>query len=180
MARHPATSVRYVVFSGDDERSREARASAAALSGLSVDIHVLDFKDGLFPAQQPAIKSVFEQFKADYEPDVILTHHTLDLHQDHATIGAMTRQTFRDHLILRYEIPKYDADLGGANAYFPLTERVARQKARHIHEHFASQRGRRWFDPETFLSLARLRGIECNAAEGFAEAFHLPKATIAI
>lgn len=179
-ARRRALAVRCVVFSGGDDRTAEARASIGDLLGQAAVVEPHAFADGLFAHRAPAIKAVFEAIKREAAPDLILTHHVGDLHQDHALIGTMTRNTFRDHLILGYEVPKYDADLHPTNAYLPLSAQVAERKAAHIHASFPSQQGRRWFRPETFLSLARLRGIECNAPEGFAEGYHVPKAVLAV
>lgn len=170
-------TVQWVVFSGDERRAEEARQSAAALLGNGCEqiVEVLDFQDGIFPHETPRIKNVFERIKAGPTPDLILTHIASDMHQDHAVIAALTNNTFRNHLILGYEIPKYDGDLGRSNAYVHLSEEVARRKAAAIYEAFPSQRHRAWFNPDTFLSLARIRGIECNAPHGFAEAFRAEK-----
>lgn len=176
---HPPT-VHWVVFSAAGERRAEAHASAAAfLAGAAeTKVEVLDFRDGYFPSDHAAIKNAFEALKSGPAPDVILTHSLRDSHQDHRIVAELTGNTFRDHLILGYEIPKYDGDLGRANGYVRLTADTARRKAAMIHEHFPSQRGRAWFTPDTFLALARLRGIECNAPEGFAEAFSARKLAI--
>jgi LmbE family N-acetylglucosaminyl deacetylase len=176
-------TVHWVVFSGDDRRAEEARRSAAALLGnrgeLVVD--VFDFQDGIFPHETPRIKAAFETIKTTMPPpDLILTHSIGDAHQEHAVIAALSHNTFRDHFVLGYEIPKYDGDLGRTNAYVHLTEDVAHRKAEAIYAAFPSQRHRSWFSPQTFLSLARIRGIECNAPEGFAEAFNAPKLVLGL
>lgn len=174
--------VHWVVFSGDGLRAEEARHSASALLGNRGEhiVDVFDFEDGIFPHEMPRIKAVFETIKKAASPDLILTHSIGDAHQDHAVVAALSHNTFRDHFVLGYEIPKYDGDLGRTNAYVHLTEDVAQRKAEAIYAAFPSQRHRSWFSPQTFLSLARIRGIECNAPEGFAEAFNAPKLVLGI
>ena len=168
--------IQWVVLSGDELRDGEAAAGAKAVTGAvpaSVVLH--RFRDGFFPYDGAAIKEAFESIKASFDPDVILTHRRGDLHQDHAMVGQLTSQTFRNHLILEYEIPKWDADLTPPNVYVALTEATARRKAELIGEAFRSQTDRHWFSAETFLGLARLRGIECRAPDGYAEGFHARK-----
>lgn len=172
----PHLIVHWVVFSGAGARAEEARRSASQLLGghCPLTVEVLDFSDGLFPHDLPGIKSAFEELKR-VSPDLILTHSLGDAHQDHAVVASLSHNTFRDHLVLGYEVPKYDGDLGRTNTYVHLTQEIAQRKADAIYTAFPSQQNRRWFSPETFLSLARIRGVECNAPEGFAEAFHAPK-----
>ena len=175
-------SVRWVVFSGDEHRAREARASAAAFLENAIDpiIELHDFTDGFFPSETGSIKAVFEQIKRGVQPDIILTHTLNDSHQDHAVIAQMTGSTFRNHLVMGYEIAKYDGDLGRPDTYIHLSETMARDKADKICQSFPTQACRSWFNPETFLSLARLRGIECNAPQGFAEAFYARKMVLSL
>jgi LmbE family N-acetylglucosaminyl deacetylase len=175
LAEHPGSEVRYVVFSASPVRGDEARAAAAELaagaSRLTVDIH--DFRDSFFPWDQPVrLKDTLAGLRKSFEPDVVFTHHRADLHQDHALIAQLTWTAFRDHLILEYEIPKYEGDLGTPNVYVPLDDDVARRKIDVILRHYASQAGKGWFRAETFEAVMRLRGIECNAKPGWAEAFH--------
>jgi LmbE family N-acetylglucosaminyl deacetylase len=174
--------VHWVVFSGRTLRAEEARKSAERFLGnhCTKIVDVLDFQDGIFPHETPRIKAAFEKIKGAASPDLILTHSMQDAHQDHAVIASLSHNTFRNHLVFGYEIPKYDGDLGRPNAYVHLTEAVARRKAEAIYAAFPSQRHRQWFSPETFLSLARIRGIECNAPDGFAEAFTASKMVIDI
>lgn len=178
--RPEALHVRWVVFSGDRERAREARESAARLveegDSLKVDVH--DFRDGFFPEHWAEIKETFEDLKQEREPDLVFTHRLEDRHQDHRTIADLTWNTFRNHLILEYEIPKYEGDLGEPNAYVPLSAETARRKADHLSKAFPSQRGKSWFEEETFVGLARLRGVECGAEEKHAEAFRARKAIL--
>jgi LmbE family N-acetylglucosaminyl deacetylase len=180
LAGRPGSSVRWVVFSADAVRAEEARAAAAAVlaDAGSARVDVLDRPDGLFPADLPAIKAVFETLKREVRPDLILTHRRDDAHQDHRTLAEMTANTFRDHLVLAYEIPKYDGDLGNPALFVPLTAEEAHAKASLLLDAFPSQRARRWFNADTFLGLMRLRGVQCAAPDGFAEAFDGPKVLV--
>jgi LmbE family N-acetylglucosaminyl deacetylase len=182
VANIPHLIVHWVVFSGDDLRAKEARRSASVLLGNRCEqiVDVLDFRDGIFPHETPRIKAAFEKIKDIASPDLILTHSVKDAHQDHTVIASLSHNTFRNHFVLGYEIPKYDGDLGRTNAYVHLTKDVAQRKADAIYAAFPSQRYRQWFSPQTFLSLARIRGIECNAPDGFAEAFSAPKMVLGI
>jgi LmbE family N-acetylglucosaminyl deacetylase len=178
LAERPGSIVHWVVFTAyPSEREAEARASAAeVLAGAGqAHVEVLSFQDGLFPSLVPQIKAEFERIKRAVKPDVILCHRSKDLHQDHRTIGELTWNTWRNHVILEFEIPKYEGDLGQPNVFVPLTKEQAGRKVSLILKHFASQASRAWFRTETFESVMRLRGIECNAPEGFAEAFHARK-----
>jgi LmbE family N-acetylglucosaminyl deacetylase len=165
--------VYWCVLNGIGERKIEATASAADfLSGAeSAKIEVLSFEDGLFPEQGGAIKSWFEDLKGRIDPDLILTHHNNDAHQDHRHVSRLTWNTFRDHCILEYEIPKWDGDIGQPNVYFPISASTLKRKIDLLMSHFGSQRSKQWFDAETFMGLARLRGVECRAPERYAEAF---------
>jgi LmbE family N-acetylglucosaminyl deacetylase len=173
-SRYDRMQVTWRVFSGTEGRAREARKSAERLldEAGSLDVQVLDFRDGYFPDQRSRLKDVFEELKRGSTYDVVFTHHGRDRHQDHHVLARLTWQTFRRHLVLEYEIPKYDGDLGQPNVYVPLTRETARAKARHVVESFPSQRSRPWFEEDTFLALSRLRGVECRAEEAHAEAFH--------
>ena len=176
-AEVPDLIVRWIVFSGAGLREVEARNSAAAfLENVSEkQIEVLGFRDGYFPFQGADIKDCFENVKHDFNPSLILTHWQGDAHQDHRLLAELTHNTFRDHLVLEYEIPKYDGDLGNPNFFVPLTHVQLCWKVEAISRHFPSQRRRSWFSDETFLAMARLRGIGCNAPEGLAEAFYARK-----
>jgi LmbE family N-acetylglucosaminyl deacetylase len=178
LAERPGSSVYCVVFTAyPAEREAEARASAAELLSAAGKHHieVHSFRDAFFPSLTPQIKEQFEQVKRAFKPDVILTHRTQDLHQDHRTIGEITWNTFRDHVILEYEIHKYEGDLGRPNVFMPLTKETAQRKVELILKHFASQASRAWFRAETFDAIMRLRGIECNAPDGYAEGFYVRK-----
>ena len=175
LAEHPGSSVRWVVFSGDDERDDEARRAAASFLGDAgtSEVTVHRFRESYFPYVGADVKDAFEQLKADVAPDLVFTHRRDDEHQDHRTVSQFTWNTFRDHLIAEYEIPKYEGDLGHPNVFVPLDGAIAEQKVDLLMEHFGSQRSKRWFRPETFRGLMALRGVECNAA--WAEAFHVRK-----
>ncbi len=176
LASHPGSVVRWVVFSGDDTRAAEARASASDFlaSAGERDVRTLDFRESFFPYDGAPIKSAVESLK-DFAPDLIFTHRGEDRHQDHRLIAELTWNSFRDHLILEYEIPKYDADLRSPQVFVPLEASVCREKCRLIRKHFASQSTRTWFDEEIFLGLMRIRGMECRSSSGYAEAFDARK-----
>ena len=166
--------VRWVVFSSTLERAAEARASAAEfLAGVPrTTVVVRGHRDGYLPWAGAAIKDEFEAMKREFVPDLIFTHYRGDLHQDHRLISELTWNTFRNHLILEYEVPKYDGDFGSPNVFVPLDDAGCRRKIELLLTHFASQRDRRWFSEEMFRSVLRLRGMEANAPAGYAEAFY--------
>lgn len=170
----PSLAVTWVVFSAEGPRNVEARQSAESfLAGAAKrQILVHHFRDGFFPHQGVQIKEAFEELKATVSPDLIFTHYRHDLHQDHRILAELTLNTFRDHLILEYEIPKYDGDLGTPNAFVPLDALLCRRKMDTILTSFKTQASKHWFTEELFRSLLRLRGMECNAPSGYAEAFH--------
>jgi len=174
----PQVEVRWVVLAGEDpERVEEARASSKAfLAGCgSSEVSIYGFRDGFLPFQGELVKEVFEDLKSNFTPDLILTHHDDDRHQDHKLVSQLTWNTWRNHTILEYEIMKYDGDLGRPNLYVPLSEDICRDKLARLFEAFPSQTKRPWFDEETFWSLLRLRGVECNSPSRLAEAFHARK-----
>jgi LmbE family N-acetylglucosaminyl deacetylase len=168
------TEVTWVVFSGDPVRAEEARRSAARLlAGVpKMDVVVHSFRDGFLPAQGPLVKECFEELKTRLSPSIVFTHYRGDLHQDHRLLADLTWNTFRDHLILEYEIPKYDGDFGVPNVFVELDEATVRQKVSNLFESFPSQQGRKWFTEDLFRAVLRLRGMECNAISGMAEAFY--------
>jgi LmbE family N-acetylglucosaminyl deacetylase len=165
--------VHWCVLSGVDERGTEARASANDFLAGAAErtIEIMSFRDGFFPEQGEQIKLWFEQLKSRLNPDVILTHRRDDGHQDHRQVNRLVWNTFRDHLVLEYEIPKWDGDMARPNVYMPVSASIMKRKIDLLMSHFGSQRSKQWFDPETFLGLARLRGMECRASERYAEAF---------
>ena len=174
--QNPNVLVHWVVFSADERRKREALASARAFlrraKQWTVAVH--HFRDGYFPFVGGEIKDCFETLKT-FSPDVVFTHHCGDLHQDHRVIGDLAWDTFRDHLILEYEIPKYDGDLGSPNVFVHLDKTVCARKLGYIVRHFQSQQSNRWFSAETFASVLRIRGIESNAPDDYAEAYYCRK-----
>jgi len=172
--------IHWVVFSAAGQRRDEARRSAEQfLSGCKqTRIDLFEFRDGYFPYIGSQVKDQFEALKATADPDLILTHHRDDRHQDHRIVSELTWNTFRDHLILEYEIPKYDAGLGSPNVFVPLVQREFQRKCEILMDVFASQRSRRWFDAGNFEAIARLRGLESNAPSGLAEGFHCHKSSV--
>ena len=177
LEERPELDVRWVVFSSDARRAAETRASARRFLGREPDkcVQLHEFRDGFLPWQGAEVKEAFERLKAEFSPDVVFTHHRQDLHQDHRLVGELTWNTFRGPMILEYEIPKWDGDLGNPNAFVPLAERHLVKKTDILLEAYASQRGKRWFEAETFRALARLRGVEAAAPERYAEAFYARK-----
>jgi len=167
----------WVVLSSDAEREKEARASAAEfLKGARrSEVTVQRFRNGYFPFVGDAIKDYFEELKKKLSPDLIFTHYRDDRHQDHRVVSDLTWNTFRNHVILEYEIPKYDGDLGSPNLFVPLGGAECREKIRILRASFTSQRDKHWFDEDTFRALMRLRGMESCAPSFHAEAFYARK-----
>jgi len=179
LARHfPQAKVHWVVFSADGIRLSEARRSAddflASFRDRKVELH--KFRNAYFPSELAEIKDAFEQLKKRVAPDLIFTHHKDDRHQDHRVIGELTWNTFRDNVILEYEIPKFDGGLGDPNLFVDVDDEFLRQKLDKIFEHFQSQKDRQWFTRDLFSALMRLRGTEGNTSTGYAEAFYCRKA----
>ncbi|MFY9560018.1 MAG: PIG-L deacetylase family protein [Terriglobales bacterium] len=175
--QHPGSRFHWVVFSAVGVRQAEAQRAANMFVGHAnlQGPMLMSFQDSFMPFTGAEIKKVFEDLKPTVSPDLILTHFRNDAHQDHRLIAELTWNTFRDHLILEYEIPKYDGDLGQPNCYVPLSAELCEKKVHYLMDAFPSQRTKRWFEESTFLALMRLRGIECNAPSGYAEAFYLRK-----
>lgn len=177
MARGVQLDVHWCVLSAEGPREAEARNSATDFlrEAAAKTIETPPFRDGFFPEQGEAIKSWFEGLKPRVSPDLIFTHRRDDAHQDHREVCRLTWNTFRDHLILEYEIPKWDGDLGQPNLYVSVPAAILQRKIELLEKHFATQRSKQWFDAETFQGLARLRGMECRAPERYAEAFFARK-----
>jgi len=171
----PRPEISIVLFSSDDTREREARASTKRLFGADAAVTVHRFRNGYFPHESDQIKDRFEELKAMLSPDLIFTHALHDRHQDHRVVGELTWNTFRNHLILEMEIAKYEGDLGQPNTFFPLERAMLDEKVQTLLGCYPTQRSKTWFSEETFRALARLRGIECNSPSGYAEAFHCRK-----
>ncbi|MET3985230.1 PIG-L family deacetylase [Streptomyces sp. PvR034] len=166
-----------VLSGGGGEREQEERAALAAFCpGAELDLTVLKLPDGLLPARWEEAKAAVEELRGRSDPDLILAPRTDDAHQDHRGLAQLMTTAFRDHLVLGYEIVKWDGDLGRPVAYQPLSPEVAERKVRLLQEHYPSQRHRPWYDREAFLGLARIRGIECHAR--YAEAFAVTKLTL--
>jgi LmbE family N-acetylglucosaminyl deacetylase len=171
--------VRWIVFSAGGRRRREAEASAKSfLAGAKHEVAIKEFKDGFFPYQGARLKACFETLKSGPSPDVVFTHCRDDLHQDHRLVSELTWNTFRDHLILEYEVIKYDGDLGRPNVFIQLSERTCAEKIRLITSSFRSQSRKDWFTPDALWAILRLRGIESRAPEKYAEGFFARKLTI--
>jgi LmbE family N-acetylglucosaminyl deacetylase len=175
--RYPPLEITWIILGAQGDRAAEARKSAESLLGQveAKEVIVAGFRDGFFPYVGAEIKEYFEQLKTQLAPDLIFTHYREDLHQDHRLTCELTWNTFRDHLILEYEIPKYDGDMGSPNCFVALDERICEIKVSHLVAHFGSQAAREWFTEDTFLSLLRLRGVEAKAPSKYAEAFYCRK-----
>ncbi|HEY6513456.1 MAG TPA: PIG-L deacetylase family protein [Burkholderiaceae bacterium] len=171
--QYPQVRFVWVTLSADGDRETETRAAAERLlaGARQAEVHTAAFRGSYFPHEGAALKDYFESLKA-FAPDVVLTHCRHDLHQDHRITHELTWNTFRNQVVLEYEIPKFDGDLGVPNVYVPLTRADLQHKCDILMECFASQRTRNWFTRDTFEALARIRGIECNAPDGVAEAFY--------
>jgi LmbE family N-acetylglucosaminyl deacetylase len=180
LAEYPAVHVTWVVLSAAGARGLEARRSAKALlrRAASLDIVLGGFADTELPAHGAQAKALLREVATRCTPDVVLTHRLEDRHQDHRMLAELTWQVWRNHLVLEYEVPKYEGDLGQPNVFVPLPKAMATRKLRHLMTHFASQRGKDWFNPATFSGLMALRAVECRAAAGQAEAFHARKLTL--
>lgn len=177
LATYPNIVVEWEVFSAEGKRRREAQVSAKRFlqHAKETSIRVNRFKGSYFPSTGDRIKNYFESIKKRPTPDLIFTHYRADLHQDHRIISDLTWNTFRNHLVLEYEIPKFDGDLGTPNLYVPLEKSVCQEKVDTLLESFASQRGKHWFTGDTFMALMRLRGIEAGPQVKYAEAFYARK-----
>ncbi len=177
---HPKLEICWVVLSSGPTRDDEARKSAAFfLKGARRPrIMIQDFRNGYFPYIGSDIKDFFEELKAEFVPDLIFTHHRHDLHQDHRTVCELTWNTFRNHLILEYEILKYDGDLGAPNCFVYLDEKICRRKIGYLLRAFKTQRTKPWFTEDALRALLRVRGVESQSPTGFAEAFYGRKVLI--
>jgi LmbE family N-acetylglucosaminyl deacetylase len=177
LAEYTLVDVHWVVFSANGIRNAEAKAGANQFltNSYTKNILIENFKDGFFPYMGEEIKTYFEKLKQAISPDIIFTHYRHDLHQDHRLISELTWNTFRNHLILEYEIMKYDGDLGNPNFFVQLDKQVCQDKITHILESFQSQSNHHWFSQDAFFALLKLRGIQCNAKTHYAEGFYCRK-----
>jgi LmbE family N-acetylglucosaminyl deacetylase len=180
VAARPHVRIHWITLSSDAVRAAETRTAAAKLTSgaKNTDVRTEGFAESFFPYRGAEVKTYFERLKRELNPDIVFTHYRHDLHQDHRVVNELTWNTFRNHLVLEYEIPKFDGDLGVPNAFLPLTKAQLDRKIDVLLECFESQRTKPWFTRDTFQGLARLRGIECNAPEGFAEAFYARKMSL--
>jgi LmbE family N-acetylglucosaminyl deacetylase len=176
-AQAPELDVCWIVFSAPGARTEEARRSADAfLTGVACkEIKIGSFRESYFPSEWPGIKEWFEDIKSKFQPDVVFTHYRDDRHQDHRVLSELAWNTFRNHLILEYEILKYDGDLGPPNVFIPLSEEMGSRKIELLMKHFKTQQTKHWFTNDTFAAMHRIRGIECASPTGLAEAFYCRK-----
>lgn len=177
LARYPELEVRWIVLSGNEQRADEARCAASLFlrDAMGAEVSVHTFRDGFFPFVGAAIKEFFEELKREQSPDLIFTHSRDDLHQDHRVVADLTWNTFRDHAILEYEIPKFDGGLVSPNFFVPIDDETRQRKVAYLMRAFGSQRDKRWFTEDTFTALLRLRGVECASPSGSAEGFQARK-----
>jgi LmbE family N-acetylglucosaminyl deacetylase len=177
--QYPGCEFHWVVFNAIGIRETEAERGAKLFAGSRLKGPQLkSFQDGFMPYVGGEVKAIFENDLKQLSPDLVFTHNGNDAHQDHRLISQLTWNTFRSHFILEYEIPKYDGDLGQPNVFVPLEKGICEKKIGYLMEAFQSQHTKRWFQPDTFLSLMRLRGMECAASSGYAEAFYCRKLLI--
>jgi len=175
----PQVKFHWVVFSANGLRAQEATTAAELFTaGCQKQIVLKEHRDSFLPYSGGVVKDSFEEMKGQVNPDLIFTHWSGDAHQDHRLISELTWNTFRTHLILEYEIPKYDGDLGRPNVFVPLDVPFYETKVDYLFQAFASQQGKPWFDRQTFLGMMRIRGMESNSLSGYAEAFHARKLVI--
>jgi len=175
--RFPAMSIRWIVLSSPAQRASETKNAAAQIlpTGTDLQLEFRAFKESYFPYIGAEIKDCIEAIAKDFRPDVVFTHHTQDRHQDHRLVAELTHNAFRDHVILEYEVVKYDGDLGSPNVFVPVSREQLETKVRGLMSAYESQRTKFWFTEDTFTSLMRLRGVESRSPTGFAEAFHCRK-----
>lgn len=171
----------WIVFSANEKRKKEALESADFFlkNVEKKKVIIRDFRESYLPYNGKHIKEYFDELKTVFSPDFIFTHYRGDLHQDHRLIYDLTLNSYRDHLILEYEIPKYDGDLGAPHVFVPLDEKVLDLKIKALLKYFPSQNVKSWFTEDTFHALPRLRGIESNSESGLAEAFYCRKIVLA-
>jgi LmbE family N-acetylglucosaminyl deacetylase len=173
----PDAEIRWLILSSNEARRREAMESADRFlgKGARTSVRIESFRDGYLPYAGSEIKDVFEAVKREVSPDLIFTHYRHDLHQDHRLVNELTWNTWRNHTILEYEIPKYDGDLGQPNVFVAVSPEQVERKIKTVVEVFDSQSSKDWFDADTLAALLRLRGVESNAPERYAEAFYARK-----
>ena len=178
---HPEIEVTWVVLGADGDRAAEARTSAEGFLAHAVRTEIVlhGFRDAYMPYYGESVKDACAELKR-VDPDLVFTHTRADLHQDHRLASELTWNTFRDHLVLEYEIPKVDGDLGTPNLFVPVSKELAEEKVERLVDAFATQRDKHWFDADVFLGLMRIRGMECRSPSGYAEAFFARKIPVAL
>jgi len=174
---NPNVTITWVVFSSDDKRRNEAAIGAKLFTdnAKNLDLNILNYRDGFLPYHGEQVKEYFETLKNNVTPDLIFTHYRHDLHQDHRLVSGLTWNTFRNHLILEYEIPKWDGDLGTPGSFVHLDELIGRKKIQYLQQAYNSQQSKSWFTDDLFWSLMRIRGMESNSPSRIAEAFYSRK-----
>lgn len=179
---NPNTEVTWVVFASNEKRAIEARKGAELFSqnAKSLTVEIFDFKDGFLPYRGEAVKEKFEELKKQVKPDLVFTHYRKDLHQDHRLVSELTWNTFRNHLIFEYEIPKWDGDVGQPNSFVAIEQDLAKQKIELLQQVYNSQQTKAWFTDDLFWSLMRIRGMECNSPSRLAEAFYARKTLVSL
>jgi LmbE family N-acetylglucosaminyl deacetylase len=177
LKRRSSVNVYWQVYTSTPSRREEAirGAERICVGAQSLEIDVLEFRDGYLPYEGAAVKDAFERTKRKFSPDLIFTHYRHDLHQDHRKISELTWNTFRDHIIWEYEIPKWDGDLGSPNVFVSLSESVAEEKISILQSVYNSQNDKKWFTEDFFSAMLRIRGVECNSQSGLAEGFYVRK-----
>lgn len=177
--QYPNCEFHWVVFNAAGVREAEARRAAGLFAGSRLKDPILKtFQDGFLPYIGAQVKEVFESELKQISPDLIFTHNGNDAHQDHRLLSELTWNTFRNHLILEYEIPKYDGDMGRPSVFVAFSAEISERKAKYLMDAFVSQTSKRWFEKELFTSIMRLRGMECNSESGYAEAFYCRKISL--
>lgn len=173
-------NVYWLVFCSTPSRKEEAQIGATrfCVKAQHLEVDILEYRDGYLPYEGLAVKESFEQAKRKFDPDVVFTHYRNDMHQDHRKISELTWNTFRDHLILEYEIPKWDGDLGSPNAFVTIEQEIADEKIALLQSTYNSQKNKSWFTDDLFRSIMRIRGMESNSESTLAEAFYGRKITI--
>ena len=179
---NPDVHVTWVVFTSNEQRKEEATngANLFAQKASKLDIKIFDFKDGFLPYHGEEVKESFEALKKTVNPDLVFTHYRHDLHQDHRLVSELTWNTFRNHLIFEYEIPKWDGDLGAPNSFVHLDEATVSKKIQYLQQVYNSQQSKSWFADDLFRSLMRIRGMESNSPSHLAEAFYSRKSLVSI
>ena len=178
----PNVTIAWVVFTSNDKRKKEATIGAKLFTqnAQTLDLIIYDFKDGFLPYQGEVVKESFEALKKNLNPDLIFTHYRHDLHQDHRLVSELTWNTFRNHLILEYEIPKWDGDFGNPNSFVHLDETIGTKKIQYLQQAYNSQQTKAWFTDDLFWSIMRIRGMESNSPSRIAEAFYSRKIVLRI